>query len=87
MKYIKNFENITEFKKGDIVKCVNNRCSLYFNKVGVMDHISVMKYITACDVHFPDNKKALIEIQSLTKATPEEIEKYNLEKEMNKYNL
>jgi hypothetical protein len=88
MKYIKKFENVDEIKTGDIVKVkwILSVPILYRDEIGeVVDSeqgkFDYVVYILRYNTNVAFYKKELI------KATPEQVEQYELEKNVDKYNL
>ena len=90
MKYIKTYENMN-IKIGDYVKCINNEgvSSITVNKLYKLTNIIIDKKTYNNYYQFEDDIFADHSFKStrFVKATPEEIEKYELEKQADKYNL
>jgi len=88
MKHLKTFENVENFKIGDIVAFDKERTSKwYLAPIFKIIDISMggSIYITNYDDSKEDNK--WVNSNLLRFATPEEIEKWNLTIQTDKYNL
>ena len=90
MKYIKTFENNTlyepKFKNGDYVKCIDEIYNLKNYKIYVVEHSYKSNLGTEyVDLENVPNNSYFCDRFIL--ATPEEIENYNMTKNVENYNL
>jgi hypothetical protein len=95
MKILKTFDNIySKFEVDDIVK-INTKNSdfsnseFYHNKIGRISYKFKTSYTykVVLDDNPNDYKAAIFNYFELDYASPEEIEQYKIEKDINKYNL
>lgn len=91
MKHLKYFENKKYFKVGDIVTIKDDVRNFYRKQTGeikIENLNGVYGLYYDYGVIFNGNKEILHFMKTdIIPATPEEIEKYELEKDINKYNL
>jgi len=88
MKHVRTFEALAFklFKVGDIVK-ISSEVKKYKGKIGCVSSLGV-QYHYDYNVLFPnDPDEYWFRIGELTIPSPEELEQYKLEQNVNKYNL
>lgn len=88
MKYLKRFENIiSKFEIGDYVKCIDDHENphLYRDKIYIIKSFEFDEKTNF--VYLENINRSFFYANRFVLATPEEIEEYEIEQNINKYNL